>query len=60
MIDCDLSFEKSDVKAVVNGGITSIKNPVSGEIVADYIGKIIMDNNCDCKIVTKLENCCCL
>lgn len=60
MIDCDLSFEKSDVKATINGEITSIKNPISGEIIADCIGEVIIENDCDCNIVTKLANCCCL
>jgi hypothetical protein len=46
MRDCDLSFEKSDVRASVRGGIASVKNPRSGSIVADSIGEIIMDEPC--------------
>ena len=51
MIDCDLSFEYSDVDATIIGVVESIKNPSSGKIVADKINKIIledsiMDNNC--------------
>jgi len=54
--DCDLAFEYSTVKADVKGHITSIKNPKSGEIKADSIGQIILDENikspADCKIST--------
>ncbi|WMW23343.1 DUF3737 family protein [Methanolobus mangrovi] len=45
MIDCDLSFEYSDVNATIAGPITSIKNPRSGHISADSIGKVILDDN---------------
>lgn len=52
--DCDLAFEYSTVKATVKGHIPSVKNPKSGEIVADSIGEIILDENiktpADCKI----------
>ena len=41
--DCDLAFEYSTVKADVKGYIPSVKNPRSGEIVADSIGEIILD-----------------
>ena len=41
MEDCDLAFEYSDVEAEVRGGILSVKNPRSGRIVADRIGKVI-------------------
>ncbi len=43
--DCDLCFEYSTVSADIKGGITSVKNPVSGHITADSIGKIILDEN---------------
>lgn len=51
MIDCDLSFEYSDVDATIKGSITSIKNPKSGKIIADEIKEIIyedslVENNC--------------
>ena len=39
----DLAFEYSTVNAEVKGKIDSIKNPISGKIVADEIGEIIMD-----------------
>ena len=47
LIDCtmegtDLSFEYSDVQATVKGHIDSVKNPRSGEIVADSVGEIVM------------------
>lgn len=41
--DCDLSFERSEVKADVKGSIVSVKNPVSGYVKADSIGEIIFD-----------------
>jgi len=54
MEDCDLSFEKSDVRARINGKIDSVKNPLSGFIHADEIGEIILDstNSC-CEILCK-------
>ena len=55
--DCDLTFENSTVHATINGNITSVKNPKSGEIVADSIGEIILDENikapADCKIIVR-------
>ncbi len=55
--DCDLTFEYSTVKASIKGNITSVKNPKSGEIVADSIGEIILDDNikapADCKIIIR-------
>ena len=52
MIDCDKSFEYSDVKATIKGDILSVKNPNSGFIKAKTISEIIIDeyavkgNNC--------------
>lgn len=43
MIDCDLSFEKSEVTADIKGNITSVKNPVCGSITADVIEEVIID-----------------
>ncbi len=55
--DCDLAFEDSTVTATVRGAITSVKNPKSGVIEADSIGKIIIDENvlapADCRIITR-------
>lgn len=44
MIDCDLSFEKSDVDADIVSSVTSIKNPRSGNIRAIAVGELIMDD----------------
>ena len=52
MVDCDLSFERSEVKATVTGAIESVKNPISGSITADSIGEIILDIHSDCEIKT--------
>ena len=41
MINCDLSFEYSDVNASIIGHVDSIKNPKSGEIIVDSVGEII-------------------
>lgn len=43
--DCDLAFEDSDVRATINGDVTSVKNPKSGFIKAPKIGEIIIDGN---------------
>lgn len=43
MEQCDLSFEYSDVNASIIGGVDSIKNPRSGEIVCDSVGEIIRE-----------------
>ena len=52
--DADLAFEYSTLKAQISGHITSVKNPKSGEITADSIGEIILDENikqpADCSI----------
>lgn len=50
MEQCDLSFEYSDVNASIIGGVDSIKNPRSGEIVCDSVGEIIREDAVmDCK-----------
>ena len=55
--ECDLAFEYSTVRAKVNGHIRSVKNPKSGEIVADSIGEVILDEYikapADCDIIIK-------
>ena len=57
MIDCDLSFEYSDVNADIVGEITSVKNPKSGNIVADRYGEIILTDDskvrCEAQILTR-------
>lgn len=54
---CDLAFERSEVYATIKGKIDSIKNPLKGEILADGIDEIILDEtfnyHTDCKIITK-------
>ncbi len=52
MIDCDLSFEKSDVDADIVSSVTSIKNPRSGNIRAIAVGDLIMDDSDARAIVT--------
>lgn len=59
MIDCDLSFENSDVNADISGKITSIKNPLSGRIIADAIEEIIStedSQNSNCQIILRNKN----
>ena len=46
MTGCDLSFEKSEIDAVVIGGIDSIKNPENGRITASFVGGVISE---DCR-----------
>ena len=42
----DRAFEdSSDIRANIKGAITEIKNPRSGHIIADSIGKITLDEN---------------
>lgn len=53
MQETDLSFEKSDVYAIIDGSIISIKNPYSGSIVADHVDEIIIDDKearCEIKL----------
>lgn len=40
---CDRAFEDSYVEADIRGAITEIKNPISGHIVADVIGRVTYD-----------------
>ncbi len=42
---CDRAFEYSTLDADIRGGITNIKNPMSGRIVADSICSVTMDEN---------------
>ena len=44
MEGCDLSFERSEVNATVRGYIDSVKNPISGSVIADSIGEIIIED----------------
>jgi len=41
---CDRAFEDcTNIDAQIIGGITNIKNPISGKIVADKIGSVTYD-----------------
>ena len=44
MIDCDLSFERSEVEATLVAPIDSIKNPRAGHITVPAVGEIISDD----------------
>ena len=54
---CDRAFEDSkNIHADIRGAITEIKNPVSGHIVADHIGRITYDQYAkghECRIESK-------
>ncbi len=45
MKGCDFSFEYSDVDADVRGEIMSVKNVLSGKVVADSYGEIIITSD---------------
>ena len=55
MENTDLSFERSEVEATVQGDIMSVKNPLSGFVKADSIGEIIVEDEFKglCTIETK-------
>lgn len=56
---CDLSFEYSEVDATVKGNIVSVKNPLSGKIVADSIGEIVKEGSvreCDCEVIIQASD----
>lgn len=44
MVDCDLSFEKSEVEAEITTPVISIKNPASGRITVPAVEEIIRDD----------------
>ena len=44
MIDTDLSFERSEVEAILTAPIDSIKNPYKGSIRVPTIGELILDD----------------
>ena len=56
--ECDLAFEDSSLKATVNSGIVSVKNPKTGHLKALTIGEVILDSNilapADCVITTEI------
>ncbi len=57
--DADLAFEDAELKATINGRVTSIKNPRTGSIEVDEVGEIIIDENikapADCKITIRKD-----
>ena len=55
MENTDLSFERSEVEATVNGNIISVKNPINGFIKAGSIDEIIIEDEFKglCAIETK-------
>lgn len=56
MQDCDLSFEYSEVNADLVGEVLSVKNPLSGKIVADGYGEIIFGDSvkpCRAEVLTR-------
>lgn len=52
---CDLSFERSEVDAVIKGRIDGVKNPVSGKIIADEIGELLQEAEYVDPSKTKIE-----
>lgn len=59
MINADLSFERSEVEAILTVPIISIKNPLSGHIYVPAVGNIIMDiADAKGKIVTPKQSSC--
>lgn len=48
MIDCDLAFEGSDVYATISGYVESIRDPKSGYIAVQNVGKIVHDTKAGC------------
>ncbi len=45
LVNTDLAFEYSSVNADIRSHVVSVKNPLSGRIVADSIGEIIHESN---------------
>lgn len=45
LLNTNLAFEYSSVSATIDSNIDSVKNPISGKIVAKSIGEIIYDND---------------
>ncbi len=55
MLEADLCFERSSVKATLKGSVISVKNPLPGSsILADHIGEIILEKGYeDCSVSTR-------
>ena len=54
MEDCDLAFERSTIQVEVRGKIDSVKNPLAGNITADLIDQIILEEEICDKTKTKI------
>ncbi len=52
---CDLSFEKSEVRATIRGHVLSVKNPINGFVRAGSIGQIVLDEPTACEITQENE-----
>ncbi len=59
MIETDLSFERSEVEAVLTAPIISIKNPLSGHIHVPKVEEIIMDIDEAKGEIIVSNHCCC-
>lgn len=46
LLNTTLAFEYSNVEAEVQGRIESVFNPLSGSVVADSIGEVVVDAGC--------------
>ncbi len=59
LIDTTLAFEYSDVNAIIDGSVESVKNPSSAHIQAEKINELILDdadiNSEQIKIITEDE-----
>ncbi len=57
---CDLAFEYSEVNADIKGTVLSVKNPLSGTIVADGYGDIIFSDSvkpCRAEVLVRPSPC---
>lgn len=59
MTDTDLCFEKSEVEAVIQSPVDSIKNPLSGHIYVPCVGEVIRDDARSKGEIVIQKKCCC-
>ena len=55
MKNTDLAFEESSVRAEIRGSVLSVKNPLSGSILADDYGEIIEEESGRASILKRKE-----
>ena len=55
MKNTDLAFEESSVRAEIRGSVLSVKNPLSGSILADDYGEIIEEEPGRASILKRKE-----